>query len=586
MTPTSFYKCPGFYCIPWQYVCNNRIDCPGGLEEKDCNKQSCLLPGQFKCRESAICVSLESVCDDIIDCPFRDDEYFCNMFPEDCPVDCNCQLFNIKCTNWNLKRNHNLKNGVRFPYTTVSITNASLTNISSFLQDFDQVLEFKLSANQIFDICLKWSQYKGHSVLTNLSVTLNNLTLISSKCFSNLPLLRYVNISYNLIAELKPFSFHNAVNLFILDLSYNEITHLIHSVFFGGATLKVLNLKGNFIDHVSADFFVGLEVWRIHAESYKLCCIKPNPNTTCDAVPDWPNSCGNLIYDRASKIMIWCVGILGMIMNCAVFCLMHQTKKDDTNYKSMVWNIAVGDLLCSLYLLSLSIADLVFHGRYIENDPRWRGSWICFISCILSIATNLLSVFFMHLLVVSRYCIVKFPLDSRYLQKSIILWHRALGFTVIVALSVCLVGIYRHLSKDNLMPTGLCLLVGYIDTSLIPTLVTWLGIFSQGIPIITIPVINIFLIIEKQKSDKRVMMAFGKKRTSHGMVKRLALASLSNLLCWIASTILLLLTVSWPKYPYPVLVWTIIIALPLNTLINPFILVLSKEIRKPFTVKG
>ncbi len=57
---------------------------------------------QWNCRDSAICVNLESVCDAIIDCPFRDDEYFCNMFPENCPVDCSCQLFNIICTSWNL----------------------------------------------------------------------------------------------------------------------------------------------------------------------------------------------------------------------------------------------------------------------------------------------------------------------------------------------------------------------------------------------------------------------------------------------------------------------------------------------------
>ena len=88
---SSFYKCPGFYCIPWQYVCNNQIDCPGGLEEKDCNKQLCLL--QFKCRDSAICVDLESVCDAIIDCPFRDDEYFCDIFLENCPMVCTCQLY-------------------------------------------------------------------------------------------------------------------------------------------------------------------------------------------------------------------------------------------------------------------------------------------------------------------------------------------------------------------------------------------------------------------------------------------------------------------------------------------------------------
>ena len=26
-------KCPGFYCIPWQYICDGKWDCPGGFDE-------------------------------------------------------------------------------------------------------------------------------------------------------------------------------------------------------------------------------------------------------------------------------------------------------------------------------------------------------------------------------------------------------------------------------------------------------------------------------------------------------------------------------------------------------------------------
>ena len=27
------YKCPGYYCIPWGYVCDGKWDCPHGLDE-------------------------------------------------------------------------------------------------------------------------------------------------------------------------------------------------------------------------------------------------------------------------------------------------------------------------------------------------------------------------------------------------------------------------------------------------------------------------------------------------------------------------------------------------------------------------
>ncbi len=88
----TYYKCPGFYCIPWQYVCNQRVDCPGGLDERLCERQRCTYIGQFRCKDSAMCVALENVCDSVDDCPLQEDEYFCDIFPEKCPFNCTCFL--------------------------------------------------------------------------------------------------------------------------------------------------------------------------------------------------------------------------------------------------------------------------------------------------------------------------------------------------------------------------------------------------------------------------------------------------------------------------------------------------------------
>ncbi len=98
---STYYKCPGFYCIPWQYVCNTRTDCPGGLDERDCNKTTCLRPRQFSCRSSARCVAMEDICNGVADCPFQDDEYYCDSFQDPCPTNCTCLIFAIKCSNVN-----------------------------------------------------------------------------------------------------------------------------------------------------------------------------------------------------------------------------------------------------------------------------------------------------------------------------------------------------------------------------------------------------------------------------------------------------------------------------------------------------
>ncbi len=38
---SAFYKCPGYYCVPWRAVCNNVWDCPGGADETNCIRTSC-----------------------------------------------------------------------------------------------------------------------------------------------------------------------------------------------------------------------------------------------------------------------------------------------------------------------------------------------------------------------------------------------------------------------------------------------------------------------------------------------------------------------------------------------------------------
>ena len=50
--PTKYYKCPGYYCIPWRFVCNGEWECPGGQDEIYCQRNAC--PGMYRCKNSSI----------------------------------------------------------------------------------------------------------------------------------------------------------------------------------------------------------------------------------------------------------------------------------------------------------------------------------------------------------------------------------------------------------------------------------------------------------------------------------------------------------------------------------------------------
>ncbi len=89
----KYFKCTGYYCIPWRYVCDNKWDCPGGTDEMSCVRASC--PGQFKCLNSVTCVDVSNTCDNVIDCWHQDDEWLCLPRIPECPLTCTCSLLTI-----------------------------------------------------------------------------------------------------------------------------------------------------------------------------------------------------------------------------------------------------------------------------------------------------------------------------------------------------------------------------------------------------------------------------------------------------------------------------------------------------------
>ena len=89
----SFYPFWLFYTvIPWRFVCNGHWECPGGMDEIMCSRNSC--PGMFKCRNSSICLSPDNLCDSTSDCIYNEDERFCPIqeYFQECPSNCSCLL--------------------------------------------------------------------------------------------------------------------------------------------------------------------------------------------------------------------------------------------------------------------------------------------------------------------------------------------------------------------------------------------------------------------------------------------------------------------------------------------------------------
>ena len=87
------FKCANSYCIPWEYVCDGKWDCPFGDDEiykPTCiNKNTCIH--MYKCHKiEHVCIYLGNVCDNGKNCPLEDDEFLCQINNFKCPLNCEC----------------------------------------------------------------------------------------------------------------------------------------------------------------------------------------------------------------------------------------------------------------------------------------------------------------------------------------------------------------------------------------------------------------------------------------------------------------------------------------------------------------
>ncbi len=304
-----YFKCPGYYCLPWRFVCNGQWDCPGGMEEIHCNRTAC--PGMFKCRMSSICIPHVSICDNITDCPLKDDQHFCDRSLNlmSCPTNCSCLVFSIFCQELTLNVLNNFKH-----YLSIQILNLNLTDDSAFWYMLDVPLVLALKNSTLLSIC---KQAKVLEYLKMLDISFNGISKLGTHCFQYLYNIHLLNISFNKVSLLQSYTFSRSIYIKSLDLAWNEIRSLDGQIFSGLFRLLSLNLTENSIISVSDLTFYNTSVSNIITINFRICCVKPMIKTQCAATPVWPNTCSKLLGSTIVMIIIWLISIVGFLMNAS-----------------------------------------------------------------------------------------------------------------------------------------------------------------------------------------------------------------------------------------------------------------------------
>ncbi len=564
--PRKYFKCPGLYCLPWRLVCNGKWECPGGTDEMQCNNRRC--PGKIRCKNSSICISRESLCDSIYDCHLQEDEHFCgiNQISNDCPINCSCLLYSIKCENGSLARKDNLKR-----YASITLKYVKFLNHrrNSILDVFGDPIIIDIKQVEHIAICKQDRYLKSLQIL---DISGNSVDILHRNCLKCMDNIRAFNVSKNILRLIESYTFNSSGRIQQLDLSQNNLRSLLTHSFSGLVNLISLNLSKNGIVSVSMFSFLKTNIGLIITENFQVCCFKPSLHTSCPVEPLWPHSCGRLLADRVVKVFILLVSSLGIGLNLFASVIIFKKRLiGGKSYDNFIICLSLSDIMCCTSLLIIVTADKIFSTQYLEYEYHWRTNIFCYISCILSIFGNLLSVFAISFLTVTRYLVVRIPVEVK-IHDSKLSRICSLSIVLIFIFSISMPLLYFQSAENQQLPTGLCLLLGHGDKSIIAHATTILIILSQSISCVTIPILYYSIIHALHQQ----IHLFEEPKVSHltkGNIMPSVFVALTNLVCWIPSSILLCMTLLWKEYPYVLLIWTTMVIVPLNCIINPFVFV-------------
>ena len=568
------FKCPGYYCINWSYVCDGKWDCPYGDDEL--NNDVCIgkkiCNNMYKCSGVYRCISLGNVCDDHPDCIHKDDEMLCDLKFVQCSEACVCLSHAIACTMLKVKI-------FQFDFSVfmkVSIFESYIDSITTLENKLKNTYFVYLPRNNITTVC----PLLFLSKLLLLDLQFNHLSEIRAKCLSVSAFLIKLNLNNNDIIYLSIYSFYDLYYLRFLDLSKNPFINVPSKCFYGIFSLKVLHLGKNKMKEIHVKAFVYSNIKIIKSVDYKISCICPK-NAYCTSHPPWYASCSDILPGITFKTMYITISVSTISLNVMSILLQICRKHGNKNFKIKVIGLHLGDSLCGVYLFIIWIYDHVFQGVHLINEELWKTHPMCFVThglvlwFVISIPISLVN------LSTTRLKAVLHPLETRMkCQKE------AIYQVIIVHLFALCVSIFFTLVlqfTETHLPTNLCLPFIHPSGSPIFTkVVSWIIILNQSVVSILISVINIFLMKNVNKSVGSIQTSQSSNTSNYKlMLFQLMLTGISNMLCWFPANAVYILAMFLPVYPINLVIWTTVAIMPLNSVINPciFILMNLKSIR-------
>ncbi len=554
----TLFKCPGYFCIPWRYLCDGKIDCPGGHDEnvKTLCGVSRTCMHLFKCKGTSICVHQSDICDGTTDCLAGDDELICALKGSPCSAECDCLTFVLRCIDisfpdFKTEGWHILQHYVILLERNTFVNKRLVSTIFS-----NAVLLSIINCSlQVLDL-----NYGRLQHLLLLDVNTNEISFISPISFKFTFDIKIINISRNEVREINQETFSN-LTLLCLDLSENQVSTISFSI---NSSVHFLRLEMNSLSGMSD--VVLLDVIILRTNEPRVCCLFPNVKTCILEISMW-QPCYQLL-SKTLLASIFCTILTG----CAV-SIMSMVSQQQMIAKGLVKThgfaeithvISIQSLCFVVYVVVLVCTDLSQKYIVVLNNVQWMSSLTCFISFCFSLDYLISVPVLLCFMSYSRLMVVLKPFDaSRRSRKKInmCLTGITLG-SVSLTFGVALLAWLLQQSTNS----ELCFPLFSFTRKLTVTQLTAFLCASEMIICFGIFFgFSVALVLSLKSSQKCVEGSSSRKATNTSVYVQLIVTNLSNFVSWIGSLVLFFCSLFEAVSP-AVSAWLIVI-IPLNIIV-------------------
>ena len=580
--PHTHFQCPeDDHCLPVFVLCNGVWDCPGKEDEDGCEEYRC--PGYYRCRSSRVCLHPEYVCDGMAHCPQRDDELLCDLV---CPTGCVCYGLAFSCSVVFSAGNHSqlrYLSAVGSGMTPAQLTTNVMLVYLSLAECKVGVLELPSWPN-LHSLDLSLNSIRHLHVSTLLPLVSLRLLILSDNplldVFTQLngelvtvSTLIYIDISRVPLKQFDSSLVYVFPNLQTLNLSHTGLSDAGEG-FSHYQQLRVLDLRGCPLFTIPRAMFRGLKrLQTVYGDNYKLCCedtVPPEFNLgQCFAPSDEISSCGDMLHSDAYRAILSIMAVVSITGNLSSF-VFRVLMLHNSGFAILVTNLCVADFCMGIYLAVIGVADRMYLGNYLWMDTVWRHGTTCKVVGFLCLLSSEVSAFIICAITVDRFLVLHFPFSHIRLRTGsahvtcCLLWIGGILIAGIPLLpvtkhwqfysqtAVCVpLPITRHNSVGHQYSFGVIVVLNFLLFIIIAAGQTCVYFSVQA---------NRMTATDSNKHAQDVRMA-----------RRLITIALSDFMCWFPIGLLGLLASRGYPVPAGVNVFLVILVLPLNAALNPFL---------------